>query len=90
MFGRWAPGLGWSIKDTALVAGFAVCVVLNENDVMAQNGRAFALMCWYERSRCKNITGYSRKRELGSNTTIRIRTNTLPVTTMDYTSLRVP
>ena len=51
MFGRWAPGLGWSIKVTALVAGLAVCVVLNENDVMAQNGGAFALMCWYERSR---------------------------------------
>ena len=44
-------GLGWPIKDTALVAGLAVCVVLNENDVMAQNGGAFALMCWYERSR---------------------------------------
>ena len=86
VFRRWAPGLGWFMKDTALVAGLAVCVVLNENNVMAQNGGAFALMCWYERSSWEDIMGYFGERD-GLQHINRTRTNTLPVMTMDHTSL---
>ena len=57
------------ITDTALVAGLAVCVA-QWKWWYGPKRRVFALMCWYERSRWENIMGYSRKRELGSNTSI--------------------